>query len=220
MFVLEILSISEVFSPADCRDLLLLCSLALMSFSAPVKLHSSQTSDFKSNVQDSRSLASKMLENIPAVHKSCVRQEFTSDPFRLEYIRGILAIPPAPKLAPISETNTLEMNLGRISEGLQLFLQLQQLLQEQKEKADCARELNVIRTEISELNAHVKKLQALAGFPNSKSHLGSVSVFAAAVSKDDYTLNVGFHLLLEQLRAFTQDTVRTLREIQHSNFHF
>ncbi|XP_060713483.1 colony stimulating factor 3 (granulocyte) a [Tachysurus vachellii] len=199
-------------------NLLLLCSLALASFSAPVKLHSSQTSDFNSNMQDSRSLASKMLENIPAAHKSCVRQEFTSDPFRLEYIRGLLAIPPAPKLAPISETNTLEMNLGRISEGLQLHLQLhlqlqQHLLQEEKEKADCAKELNVILSEISELNTHIKNLQALAGFPNSNSQLGSVSVFAA-VSKDDYTLNIGFHLLLEQLRAFTQDTVRALREIQ------
>ncbi|XP_027001612.1 colony stimulating factor 3 (granulocyte) a [Tachysurus fulvidraco] len=204
-------------------NLLLLCSLALVSFSAPVKQHNSQPSDFKSNIQDSRSLTSKMLENIPAAHKSCVRQEFTSDPFRLEYIRGVLAIPPAPKLAPISETNTLEMNLGRISEGLQLhqqlFLQLQQLLQEQKEKVDCGSELSEILSVISELNTHIKKLQALAGFPNSKSQLVSVSAFTAAVSRDDYNLNVGFHLLLEQLRTFTQDTVRTLREIQRTNLH-
>lgn len=53
----------------------------------------------------------------------------------------------------------------------------------------------------------------LADITVSKSQLASVPVLSA-LSKDDYNLNVGVHLLLEQLRAFAQDTVRTLREIQ------
>lgn len=50
--------------------LLLHCSLAYVSFSSPLKPHG----DFKSNVQDAQSLVGKMLKNIPAVHKSCVRK--------------------------------------------------------------------------------------------------------------------------------------------------
>ncbi|XP_034154604.1 uncharacterized protein LOC117595875 isoform X2 [Pangasianodon hypophthalmus] len=196
--------------------LLLHCSLALVSFSSPVKPRGAQNSDFKSNVQDAQSLVNKMLKNIPAVHKSCVKKQFTSDPFSLEYIRETLAIPSPPKLAPISETHTLEMNLGRISEGLQLH---QHLLQEVKEKVDCSGELTPLLAEISELNTHINKVQALAGIPASKPQLGSVSVLSA-LSKDDYNLNVGVHLLLEQLRAFAQDTARALREIQHSHSHF
>lgn len=57
-------------------------------------------------------------------------------------------------------------------------------------------------------------MQVLAGFPVSKSELGSV-LMLSPVGEDEYTLNIGVHLLLEQLRAFAQDTVRTLREIQH-----
>ncbi|KAG7317428.1 hypothetical protein KOW79_019726 [Hemibagrus wyckioides] len=196
--------------------LLLHCSVALVSFSSPVKPGSSQTSDFKSNVQDAQSLVSKMLKNIPAAQKSCVKQHFTNDPFSLEYIRETLAIPPAPKLAPISETHTMEMNLGRISEGLQLH---QHLLQEVKVKVDCAGELKVLLAEISELNTHISKVQSLAGIPVSNPQLDSGSVLTA-LGKDNYTLNVGVHLLLEQLRAFAQDTVRSLREIQHLPLRF
>lgn len=58
-----------------CLSVLLLhCSVPLLSFSSPVKPGSSQTSDFKSNVQDAQSLVSKMLKNIPAAQKSCVKQ--------------------------------------------------------------------------------------------------------------------------------------------------
>lgn len=198
-----------------CPSVLLLhCSLVLVSFSSPVKPRSSQTSGFQSSVQDAQSLVNKLLKNIPVVHKSCVREHFMSDPFSLEYIRETLAIPSPPKLAPISETHTLEMNLGRISEGLQLH---QYLLQNVKEKLDCSEELTTLLAEIVELNTHINKVQALAGVPASKSQLGSVSVLAD-LSKDDYNLKVGVHLLLEQLRAFAQDTVRTLREIQHTHF--
>ncbi|KAI5614726.1 colony stimulating factor 3 (granulocyte) a [Silurus asotus] len=167
-------------------------------------------------MQDAQSLASKMLKNIPAVYKSCVRKQFTSDPFSLEYIKETLAIPASPKLAPISETHTMEMNLDRICEGLQLHYNL---LQEAKEKVDCSGELTPLLAEISELNIHINKVQVLSGIPVSKPQLSSVSVLSA-LSKDDYSLNVGVHLLLEQLRAFAQDTVRSLREIQHLHSHF
>ncbi|KAF5887465.1 granulocyte colony-stimulating factor-like [Clarias magur] len=136
--------------------LLLHCSLVLVSFSSPIKPASSPNSNFKSNVQDAQSLANKMLKNIPAVHKSCVRKTFTNDPVSLEYIRTTLAIPSAPKLAPISETHTLEMNLRRISDGLQLH---QRLLQGVKEKMDCSGDLTPLLAEISELNTHINKMK-------------------------------------------------------------
>lgn len=40
-------------------------------------------------------------------------QTFTNDPSSLEYIRTTLAIPSAPKLAPISETHTLVRDMFR-----------------------------------------------------------------------------------------------------------
>ncbi|TUZ58323.1 hypothetical protein Baya_17134 [Bagarius yarrelli] len=108
-----------------------------------------------------------------------------------------------------------EMNLRGISEGLQLY---QHLLQEVKEKVECSEKLQFLQAEIRELNTHISKVQVLVGVPASDPQLISASSLST-LSKDDYTLNVAVHLLLEQLRAFTQDTVRTLREIQHTHLH-
>lgn len=48
-----------------------------------------------------------------------------------------------------------EMNLGRMSDGLQLH---QRLLQGVKEKVDCSGDLTPLLAEISELNTHIKKV--------------------------------------------------------------
>lgn len=53
-----------------------------------------------------------------------------------------------------------EMNLRRMSEGLQLY---QHLLQEVKEKVDCSGELTALLAEISELNTHINKVGLLSG---------------------------------------------------------
>lgn len=50
------------------------------------------------------------------------------------------------------------MNLGRISEGLQLH---QHLLQEVKEKMDCSGKLSVLLAELRELNTHINKVSFL-----------------------------------------------------------
>lgn len=52
-----------------------------------------------------------------------------------------------------------EMNLGRISEGLQLH---QYLLQNVKEKLDCSEELTTLLAEIVELNTHINKVGFLS----------------------------------------------------------
>lgn len=52
-----------------------------------------------------------------------------------------------------------EMNLGRISEGLQLHYHL---LQEVKEKMDCSGELTPLLAELSELNTHISQVGFLS----------------------------------------------------------
>ncbi|XP_037391480.1 colony stimulating factor 3 (granulocyte) b [Pygocentrus nattereri] len=189
----------------------LLCSLLAVSISAPVQF--SPQEGFSQHMELAKSFTKKLLSEIPTVHHSCVGTEGLSlepsaEVKNLEYIMAALAIPAAPRLAPISETHTPAMSLGRISEGLQLH---QHLLQEVKKKLKCSEKLTPLLADLRDLSAQVHKLQQEAQLTPSEPQAQSSSLSSRLTG--DYEVQVATHLVLQQLRSFGQDVFRSLRHI-------
>ncbi|XP_072530548.1 colony stimulating factor 3 (granulocyte) b [Salminus brasiliensis] len=202
------------FSACACqRELILplLCSLLAVSIAAPVQF--ALQADFSQHVELAKSLTKKLLSEIPTVHQSCIGTEglsleSTTEMKNLEYLTAVLAIPPAPRLIPISETYTLEMSLSHIAEGLQLH---QHLLQEVKEKLKCPEKLTTLLADVRDLSAQVHKVQQLAQITPPEPQIQSSSLSSHLTG--DYEVQVATHLILQQLRNFGQDVFRSLRHI-------
>uniref|UniRef100_A0A3B4DBC7 Uncharacterized protein n=1 Tax=Pygocentrus nattereri TaxID=42514 RepID=A0A3B4DBC7_PYGNA len=124
----------------------------------------------------------------------------------LEYIMAALAIPAAPRLAPISETHTpvsLKSDFGG-----QLWLH-QHLLQEVKKKLKCSEKLTPLLADLRDLSAQVHKQEAQLTPSEPQAQSSSLSSRLTG----DYEVQVATHLVLQQLRSFGQDVFRSLRHI-------
>ncbi|XP_051991532.1 colony stimulating factor 3 (granulocyte) b [Xyrauchen texanus] len=187
------------------------CCLTLV-YSAPLKV----AHHLKPEITVGMSLAKKILDNIPAVHETYLKRtgltlELSSEEQNLEYLSGI-SIPEPPVLKTISEDFTLEMSLSRIVEGLELH---HALLQRISESLTSTEKLNLLLADISELSAQVKKMQQLAQISSKVSQKAFPDLSPSLDS--NYQVQVITHLSLQQLRSFTQDVFRSLRQIAVSN---
>ncbi|XP_051526808.1 LOW QUALITY PROTEIN: colony stimulating factor 3 (granulocyte) b [Myxocyprinus asiaticus] len=173
--------------------------------------------DLSHAVERGVSLAKKMLSDIPAVHETCVKTtgltlELSGEAKNLEYLFGDISIPEPPVLKTISENLTLAMSLSRIVEGLELH---HKLLQRIREFLTSTEKLDLLLADIRDLSSQVQEMQQLAQIPSTVSQKAFPDLSPNLDS--DYQVQVTTHLSLQQLRSFTQDVFRSLRQIAVSS---
>ncbi|XP_072523920.1 colony stimulating factor 3 (granulocyte) a [Salminus brasiliensis] len=199
---------------------LTLCVLSLAS-SAPVleSRRDMQDPKFEDAVENGHSLISKILSNLPAVHKSWIHSESLSldrnDSGKLQYLKDILNLPTAPALKPLSDDFTLAACLGQIAEGLRLhqttLTVVNKLALVKSEKVDG------LLYDIRDLLTQVQKMQKLTGTTSAPETQAvaenQLQTNLAPRLQDEYTSQVAAHLVLLQLRDFSQDVSRSFRSI-------
>nr|QBS13672.1 granulocyte colony stimulating factor 2 [Plecoglossus altivelis] len=181
------------------------CLAAALVCAAPI--HLPHDADFEYTVEKAQSLVEKLIRGIPSV-----QQDLTLDPSsetgNLQLMVKTLGIPPAPTFKALSEHFTLEVCLHRMSLGLQLHHSLLGALSPVSSSA-----MTHLLTDIRDLQALVHKMQ-------DQSQLSVTSEsekpgFILSIS-GSYDAQVATHLVLLQLRTFSHDLVRSLRNIHTS----
>nr|XP_023676572.1 granulocyte colony-stimulating factor isoform X2 [Paramormyrops kingsleyae] len=167
---------------------------------------------FKRALEHSQSLVNKILGDIPAAHKASVNSETltlqpNSEPKNLDYMVTVLAIPSAPTLKAISADFTVEMCLDRMAEGLEMY---QDLLKAVGDRASSPEKLRDLQADVKDLSAQIHKMHQLAGMESTAQYKGSG---LDSRLTGDYEVQVATHLTLAQLRDFTQDIFRSLRNM-------
>ncbi|XP_062337777.1 colony stimulating factor 3 (granulocyte) a isoform X1 [Osmerus eperlanus] len=180
--------------------LALQCCVAALVCAAPV--HLPDDADFEQTLEKAQSLVKKILFDIPSVQK-----DLTLDPSshtgNLQLMLKTLGIPPNPTIKPISAHFTLEVCLQRMSLGLQLHHSL-------------LRDLTSASTSaIQHLQVDLRDLKALVNKMQKQSQLSEEPSFTLSIS-GTYDVQVATHLALQQLRIFSHDLGRSLRNIQAS----
>ncbi|KAM9474382.1 uncharacterized protein ACWYII_008692 isoform 2-T2 [Salvelinus alpinus] len=188
----------------------LLCCLAFLVRSAHIPERS----------MDARSLVEKILVNIPVVHGSSVKiTGLTLDPSsqsrNIPYQSMVtsLGIPAAPELKtvcrPLNQIDfTLEVCLSSMSAGLQLY---QDVLGVLKERVTTEKVTGLL-ADIRDLLAQVNKMQE----PGQMSSVAQYEASGLASRlPGDYEVQVATHFILLQLRDFTQNLKRSLRNVEH-----
>ncbi|XP_058610195.1 colony stimulating factor 3 (granulocyte) b isoform X1 [Onychostoma macrolepis] len=211
--------------------LAVLCGLTLAD-AAPL-----QTQELTRAVERATSLTKKILSDIPAAHRACVKTTvsmraaysllqrsssgrgrccsagltLSSEAEHLEYLFSDLGIPAPPVLK--SEDLSMDVSLSRIVAGLELH---RELLQDITELLSSTEELTLLLADIRDLSDQIYQMQQLAQTPSTVSQKAAFTALSPRLNSD-YRVQVAIHLSLRQLRSFTQDVFRSLRHIAASN---
>uniref|UniRef100_A0A4W5Q2E2 Granulocyte colony-stimulating factor n=1 Tax=Hucho hucho TaxID=62062 RepID=A0A4W5Q2E2_9TELE len=162
---------------------------------------------------DAMSLIEKILGNIPVVHGSITTPLLQSRNMPYQSMVTSLGIPAAPELRtvcrPLNQIDfTLEMCLSSMSAGLQLY---QDVLGELKERVTTDKVTGLL-ADIRDLLAQVTKMQE----PGQMSSVAQYEASGLASRlPGDYEVQVATHFTLLQLRDFTQNLKRSLRNVEH-----
>uniref|UniRef100_A0A8C7R3P2 Granulocyte colony-stimulating factor n=1 Tax=Oncorhynchus mykiss TaxID=8022 RepID=A0A8C7R3P2_ONCMY len=162
---------------------------------------------------DARSLVEKILGNIPVVHDSITTPLLQSRNMPYQSMATSLGIPAAPELRtvcrPLNQIDfTLEVCLSSMSAGLQLY---QDVLGELKERVTTDKVTGLL-ADIRDLLAQVNKMQE----PGQMSSVAQYEASGLASRlPGDYEVQVATHFTLLQLRDFTQNLKRSMRNIEH-----
>ncbi|KAJ7992140.1 hypothetical protein DPEC_G00275450 [Dallia pectoralis] len=196
------------------KSLVLLCSLTSLVGSAPI-LDKSADPEFKGRIERARSLVDKILGHIPVVHRSWVSTEVrTTSPLQYQSLGLVRDIPNAPELGsvckPIDQDNhsLLGVCLGRMTAGLQLYHGVLGVLAPKVTFADKATEL---QADLRDLLAQVNKMKQPVGQSASVAPYEGSAL--ATGLQGAFEVEVASHLILLQIRDFTQDLKRSLRHI-------
>ncbi|XP_046894497.1 colony stimulating factor 3 (granulocyte) a [Hypomesus transpacificus] len=179
------------------------CCVAALVCAAPV--HLPDDADFEQTLEQAQGLVEKILRSIPSVQK-----DQTLDPSSqtgdLQLMVKTLGIPPAPTFKAISTHFTLEVCLQRMSLGLQLHHSLLGALTPASSSAT-----KHLQADLRDLQALVNKMQGqsqLSVTPKSEEPGFTLNISGS------YEVQVATHLALLQLRTFSHDLVRSLRNIR------
>ncbi|KAI5619690.1 colony stimulating factor 3 (granulocyte) a [Silurus asotus] len=174
-------------------------------------------SDFQDAAEGALSLITKILGEIPAVHKSLIHimtlSLNESDLSALQFLKESLGLPQPSPLQPISDDLTLETSLGRIAEGLKLHKFLLKVITEQVHFK--SKEPSGILYDLRDTVLHVHKMQHLI-----KASIGPEKVSESQLREDlapklekGYMSQVAAHLTIIQLREFAKDVSRSLQSM-------
>ncbi|KAI4899436.1 hypothetical protein NFI96_018733, partial [Prochilodus magdalenae] len=199
---------------------LALCALSLVR-PAPIQdpWKDMQDPEFQEAVENAHSLISKILLDIPEVHKSWITSESLSldrnDSTKLQYLKEVLNLPVAPALKPLSVNFTLDACLSQIVEGLRLHQTLLEVVSNLRRTKSAS--LDGLLYDIRDLLVHIRKMQSLKSMTSSpETQTVQKSQLQEALAphlSDDYTSQVAAHLALLQLRDFARDVYRSLRSM-------
>ncbi|XP_043090044.1 colony stimulating factor 3 (granulocyte) b [Puntigrus tetrazona] len=172
------------------------------------------TQEMTRAVERATSFAKKVLSELPAAHRACVKNaglSLSGEAEHLDYLLTDLRIPAPPVLK--SEDLSMDVSLSRIVAGLELH---RELLQDIRGLLSSTEELTILLADIRDLSAQVQQMQELAQIPSTVSQKAVFTPLSPRLS-GDYEVQVALHLSLQQLRSFTQDVFRSLRHIAASN---
>ncbi|XP_076851116.1 colony stimulating factor 3 (granulocyte) a [Brachyhypopomus gauderio] len=192
---------------------LALCILVASVGSAPIM----QDSEFQDTVENGHSLITKILDDIPAVHKSWIYAESMSldEIDKFQYLREQLNIPDVPGLIPISDD--LDACLIQISEVLRLHRALLKVISNKMTSTSTS--ADDLRYDIRDLLSVVHKMWTLtkrpAGsvWPAQAVSDGKLEAELGPRLSTDYKVQVAAHLVLVQLRQFGQEVQRSLHSL-------
>ncbi|XP_026874437.1 colony stimulating factor 3 (granulocyte) a [Electrophorus electricus] len=193
---------------------LALCALAASVGCAPIM------QDSQDNAENGHSLITKILNDIPAAHKSWINIASMSldEVDKFQYLKEQLNFPAAPRLQLISDNFTLHDCLSRISEGLSLHKALLKVIR--KKMTSASAEVNELLFDIRDLALLVQKMRTLAPAPAAGAP--PVRVISENRLEEDlrpglsseYLVKLAAHLTLLQLRQFGQDVSRSFQSMQ------
>ncbi|XP_048869108.1 colony stimulating factor 3 (granulocyte) a isoform X2 [Brienomyrus brachyistius] len=163
--------------------------------------------EFRRALKQSQSLVNKILGDIRAADKAPVNSEPNSEPKNLDYMVTVLAIPSAPMLEEISASFTVKMCLDRMAEGLEMY---QDLLKVVGDRASSPEKLRDLQADVRDLSAQIHKMRQLAEMETTVQYKDSG---LDSRLTGDYEVQVATHRILAQLRDFTQNFFRSLRDM-------
>ncbi|KAK2894294.1 colony stimulating factor 3 (granulocyte) b [Channa argus] len=167
---------------------------------------------FREAVERTKALVEKILTDLPTVHAATVNiqgltLDSSSQTANLQMMVMSLGISASPVIKPLSEHFTLDMCVGRMLAGSQLYKGILGVLSERLSG------LSDLKAELRDLHLHINKMKEVAKLSGTdSSDQSSVSDLAARL-QDDYKVQVAVHLTLSQLRSFCHDMIRSLRNI-------
>ncbi|XP_060746980.1 uncharacterized protein LOC132859978 [Tachysurus vachellii] len=176
-----------------------------------------RSSEFQDNAENAYSLVTKILIEIPAVHKSLIHTETLSlnesDLSSLQILKNFLGLPEPSPLQPLSDKFTLDVSLGRIVEGLKLHKILLKVISELEHFK--VKKPNEILYDLRDAILHIHKMQHLIKAVNGPEKVSESQLQEDLAPKleNEYMSQVATHLALIQLRQFTKDVSRSLHSM-------
>lgn len=191
--------------------------MATFAYSAPLLPDWStlvESQQFQDVRLTSDGLTQKILFSIPDTHKSCIHTETlklnSSENARYATMATTIGIRPAPVLSAVSENYTLETSLRHMSEGFQLHRALLSAVSPRLANEENVTTLMAdIRDLVLWIDKMLKMAQTDAGVQPSPTPV-------TLNLPGDFEVQVAAHMILVQLQAFGQDTVRCLRSLNRS----
>ncbi|XP_034567703.1 granulocyte colony-stimulating factor-like [Notolabrus celidotus] len=177
--------------------------------SAPLGSLSDLPPSFREAAERAKTLAEKILNDIPAVYSTTVHTEgLTLDPStqtaNLQMMVTSLGIPAAPVLKPLSERFTLDTCVSRMSAGSRLYQGLLGVLSRRQSG------LSDLHADLRDLLTHINKMKEVAQLSSGEedpNHSLDLTLHGS------YDFQVAVHLTLTQLRSFCHDLMRSLRAV-------
>ncbi|XP_027032648.1 uncharacterized protein LOC113662157 [Tachysurus fulvidraco] len=173
--------------------------------------------EFQDNAENAYSLVTKILMEIPAVHKSLIHIETLSlnesDLSSLQILKKFLGLPEPSPLQPLSDKFTLEVSLGRIVEGLKLHKILLKVISELEHLK--VKKPSELLYDLRDAILHIHKMQHLIKAVNGPEKVTESQLREDLTPKleNEYRSQVATHLALIQLRQFTKDVSRSLHSM-------
>ncbi|XP_026803711.3 uncharacterized protein LOC113547531 [Pangasianodon hypophthalmus] len=176
-----------------------------------------RSSEFQDAAENALSLITKILSDIPAVHKSLIHTTTLSldesDLSTLQFLKDSLALPEPSPLQPLSDKFKLDVSLGRIAEGLKLHKTLLKVISELVHFKP--KKLNDFLYDLRDSLLHVHKMQHVIKAVNGPEKVSESQLQEdlAPKLKNEYVSQVAAHLALIQLRQFAKDVSRSLQSM-------
>ncbi|XP_053367790.1 uncharacterized protein LOC128541409 isoform X2 [Clarias gariepinus] len=173
--------------------------------------------EFQDAAESAFSLITKILSEIPAVHKSIIHTPSLSldqsDLSALQYLKETLDLPEPSPLQPLSDKFNLESSLSHMVEGLKLHKTLLKVIAELPHFQ--SKKPSELQYDLRDALLHLHKMQHLikaVKTPEKVSESQLKEDLAQRV-KSDYMSQVAAHLTLLQLRGFAKDVSRSLQTL-------
>ncbi|XP_062234477.1 colony stimulating factor 3 (granulocyte) a [Platichthys flesus] len=188
--------------------------MATLARSAPLPGGSAlvEGPQFQKLVQQSCSLAHKILLSVPDAHRSCIHTETlqlnSTDNAKLEIMAANIGILPSPVLRAVSENFTLNTCLTRMSEGLQLH---RALLSAVSERLQSKNKVTELMADLRDLTIQINKMLQKNGAVQPSPTPVTLRLHG------EYEVQVAAHLTLVQLQSFGRDAIRCLRNLDQSH---